>query len=147
MLATAEVAQRYHDAYMSHLRTIPEPSAVPLQVLSQVDEDIAVYRAMGEGDLLGELSKLVGKLRYAALSSDQYLTEEADRQIRAIGALLPPKYRIDELLNAAQERGERAERLTSLRLDRCYKLLREEYEALPAVETQIRELQAEGDRP
>ena len=146
MLATAEVAQRYHDAYVSHLRTIPEPSAVPLQVLSQVDEDIAVYRAMPEGDLLGELSKLVGKLRYAALSSDQYLTEEAERQIRAIGSLLPPKYRIDELLSAAQERGERAERLTTLRLDRCYKLLREEYEALPAVETQIRALQGDGDR-
>ncbi|HEV7216744.1 MAG TPA: hypothetical protein VGP33_16680 [Chloroflexota bacterium] len=140
MLATAEVAQRYHDAYVSHLRTIPEPSATPVQVLSQVDEDIAVYRAMSEGDLLGELSKLVGKLRYAALSSDQYLAEEAERQIHAIGSLLPPKYRIDDLLGVARERGERAERLTSLRLDRCYKLLREEYEALPQVEAQIREL-------
>jgi hypothetical protein len=141
MLATAEVAQRYHDAYVSHLRTIPEP-ATPLQVISQVDEDVAIYRALSEGELLSELSKLVGKLRYAAVSSDPFLSEEAKHQIHAIGSLLPPKYRIDELLAAAQDHGERADRLTELRMDRCYKLFREEYEALPALEAQIRELRA-----
>ncbi|MGI8912712.1 MAG: hypothetical protein ACR2JY_02795 [Chloroflexota bacterium] len=142
MLATAEVAQRYHDAYVSHLRTIPEPSSVPIQVLAQTDEDVAGYRAMSEGELLNELSKLVGKLRYAAIGADQLLADEARRQIKGIGTLLPSKYRVEELLAAAQDQGERADRLTALCLDRCYKLLREEYESLPALETQIRELRS-----
>jgi hypothetical protein len=140
MLATAEVAQRYHDAYVSHLRTIPEPSSEPMKILTQTDDDVAAYRAMTEGELLNELSKLVGKLRYAAIGADQQLADEARRQIKAIGTLLPSKYRVDELLGAAQGQGERADRLTELCLERCYKLLREEYEALPALETQIREL-------
>jgi hypothetical protein len=142
MLATAEVAQRYYDAYVSHLRTIPEPSGASVKVLSQTDEDVAAYRSMTEGELLGELSKLVGKLRYAAIGADQQLADEARRQIKGIGTLLPAKYRVDELLAAAQDQGERADRLTELCLERCYKLFREEYEALPALEMQIRELRS-----
>lgn len=142
MLATAEVAQRYYDAYTTHLRTIPEPAA-PVQVLEQVDEDVAAYRRMSEGELLGELSKLVGKLRYAVGGSDRHLAAEAVRQITAVGDVLPAKYRVGEFLSAAQATGDRAERLTALYLDRSYKLLREEYEALPAVETEIRRLRGE----
>jgi hypothetical protein len=141
MLATAEAAQRYYDAYMSHVRTIPEPAAT-VQVLSQVDEDVAGYRAMTEAELLGELSKLVGKLRYAATGADQHLAAEAKRQIQAVGTLLPAKYRVDELLAAAQGQNASADRLTSLCLERSYKLLREEYEALPTIEAQIRELKS-----
>lgn len=142
MLATAEVAQRYYDAYTSHLRTIPEPKTTPIQVLSEADEDVAPYRKMSESELLGELSKLVGKLRYARGGQDQHLAAEAVRQIHAIDTLLPAKYRVDDLLTAAQDPSEQADRLTALLLDRCYKLFREEYEALPALEAQIRDLRS-----
>lgn len=139
MLATAEAAQRYYDAYSSHLRTIPE-APVTVEVLPQVDEASSQYRTLSEGEQLGELSKLVGKLRYAVSGHDRQLADEAAGQITDLGRLLPSKYRVTDLLAAAQGDGPTADRLASLCLDRCYKLFREEYEALPTLEEEIRQL-------
>ncbi len=143
MLATAEAAQRYYDAYSTHIRTIPS-APVAVQALQAIDEDASAYRAMPEGERLGELSKLIGKLRYAMSGHDEHLAKEAIQQIQALGSSLPSKYRAEDLLSAAQQEGAQADRLASLYMDRCFKLFREEYEALPELEAQIRELREGG---
>ena len=139
MLATAEAAQRYHDAYTSYVRTVPEAPALEVRQASALDEDEVLYQALSESERLGELSKLVGKLRYAIDGKDDRLAAEAKRQIQALGRVLPAKYRVDDLLTAASG-GPNADRLAALYVERCFKLYREEYELLPDLEAQIQEL-------
>ncbi|MCL4508593.1 MAG: hypothetical protein M1296_03575 [Chloroflexi bacterium] len=141
MLVTAEAAQRYHDAYVAYLRTVPEtPAVVAQEVQSLSADELTAFQALTEGEQLSELSKLVGKLRYAVSGHDIYHAAEARRQITALASLLPPKYRIDDLLGAAQRDDATADRLTELYLERCFKILHEEYEQLPALEARIKEL-------
>lgn len=141
MLTTAEVAQRYQEAYSSYLRTIPEPAPLTFDEPQILTDEHTKYTMMTEGERLAELSRLVGMLRHAISGHDTYYEEEATRQITALASLLPAKYRVDELLRAAQRRDTAANQLTELYLERCFKILREEYESLPQLEERIKALQ------
>jgi hypothetical protein len=138
MSATYEAAQRYGDAYQSYLQTVP---AAPT-AKAELNEEEVLYSVMSEGERISELAMLVGKLRYAAEGKDQRLVLETVRQMRALAATLPTKYRMDELLEAATRSDAVDATLLELLVDRVFKLYREEYEALPALELRIRELQA-----
>ncbi len=149
MMAVAEAAQRYFDAYSSHMRTIP---AVP--VASRISpsvhatptpEALSAYQGLSEGERIGEVAKLVGQLRYAKSGADERQAREAIEQLEVLGATLPKKYRVDELITAANG-STNADELSSLYIDRCYKLLREEYELLPSIEARIQAIREHSAR-
>jgi|DewCreStandDraft_5_1066085.scaffolds.fasta_scaffold00111_99 hypothetical protein len=131
-----EAAHEYAQLYQRYIERLPEPAREP-----EPDEDQVRYLLMSERERLEELSRLTGTLRYAVEGRDSRLMAETVRRMQMLARYLPEKYRVNELIAAAQEPGERGTRLSALFLDRSFKLCNERYEELPALEQQIRELQ------
>ena len=102
-----------------------------------------VYGLMSEADLLGELTKLMGQLRYAIEGGDKATAAEAESKLRAVGRHVPANRRIDLLVGAATGSDAESPELTGLFLERAYGLFREDYRAVKSVEDQIRALAGE----
>ncbi len=96
--------------------------------------------ALPERSQLSEIVRLVGTLRYAVEGNDERLRDETTRALRQKTAVLPEKYRANDLINVALIAGPRGQQLTQLYIDRAYKLADEDYTAIPAIEEQIRRL-------
>ena len=95
---------------------------------------------MSESDRLGELTKLVGRLRYAIEAVEQSLIEETESDIRALGNYFPKTYQIAALLQSARRSDQKSASLADLYLKRCFHLSREEYVELGKIESDIEEL-------
>ena len=107
-----------------------------------------VYSLMSDRDKLGELTKLVGKLRFTMEGSDPRQTAEAKLEMQTLSKHLPDSYRIPRLIEVAESSVERGPHLTELYLERCYKLCDEDYLGLQKVEEAIREAeQPSGQSP
>lgn len=120
-------------------RAEPTPSATntpPIEIESLMrDTPTATDR-----ERLGEVSRLIGTLRYAMEGKDERLTEETKIGLVRATSPLPEKYRMGELLNTAVIPDARGQRLAELYLDRAFKLLDEDYEVIASIEQQIKEL-------
>ena len=99
-----------------------------------------VYSLMSEPDRLGELTKLVGRLRYAVDSGESILVEETESDIEALSNYLPPSYQIDSLLKWAGSLENNSASIADLYLKRCFHLAREEYVELGKIEEEISNL-------
>ncbi len=133
-----EIAAEYHRAYQRVTpkeREEPDEDAGP--ALSEVDE--VMYDMMGEADLLGEMSNLVGRLRYASEGRDQSTIDESAARLRAIGRRLPENRRVDRIVDAALSHDEASAELITLYVERAYALLREDYRRVGALDGQIAE--------
>ena len=111
------------------------------------DESFSVnevlYGLMNESDRLQELSKLVGKLRFAIDGKDGALQEETCEEIVAVARHMPPNYEVANLLKSMMEPDpEKGAALTQLYLDRCYKLLEGDEGGVRELEERIRGLEA-----
>lgn len=140
MYATHEVAQEYGRAYKAaadRAAPLAEPQAAP-------DEETLRILLMSEKERLSELVKHTGQLRYAVDGNDATMVRETVALIEKIAQRLPPKYRMAELLEAAQLPGARGRRLAELYIDRCFKLADEAYESLAPLEDEIASLRADG---
>ena len=104
-----------------------------------------LYGLMSDGDKVGELTKLVGRLRYVLEGTEESLVKEAEADINVIAQHLPENHRIPRLIEVAKAGGGQGARLTDLYLQRCFHLIQEEYVKLGEVEKEIRVL--EGSEP
>ncbi len=89
--------------------------------------DDVVYGMMSEADQLSELTKLVGRLRYATEGGDSATADEAAANVRALGRHMASNRHIDRLLDAAVSPSDSGAKLAQLYLERAYSLLREDY--------------------
>jgi hypothetical protein len=105
----------------------PEPAAH--------DPDAARFADMTEEERLNQLSMLTGRLRDSM--QDGAPDRDVERQMRQLAALLPAKYRAQDLLEAALTPGERGLRLAQLYLQRSFKLYHEEYMDLERIDQEI----------
>ena len=135
----AEAAQEYLHAYTTYVETAPAPE--PPRAALSVSVDEVMYSLMNERDKLGELAKLVGKLRYAVDGSDQSQVKEAVSEFEALARYLPEKYRVGQIAAAAQRAGDKGSKLSELHVTRCYKLCDEDYGAVEELDSRIRELE------
>lgn len=131
-----EVAQTYSAHYTSYNATLPQEASPKLNV-SEV-----LYGLMSEAELVRELAKLTGQLRYAVEGNDTRLTEETVNEISQLARYMPPKYRVDELITAGKIRGEKGTKLAELYVERCYKIAAEQYREVQEIDQRINELQA-----
>ncbi|MBI2955465.1 MAG: hypothetical protein HYY30_14215 [Chloroflexi bacterium] len=134
MLAVNQAAREYGQLYTQRSQ--------PTKAQDELSVQDVLFSLMSEPDRLGEIAKLTGKLRYAMGGNDTGLIRETVREMRALGQLLPEKYKIDELIEAAQIPGEKGTRLAALYIDRCYRLSNEEYSELARVEAEIKVLKS-----
>ncbi|MSQ40739.1 MAG: hypothetical protein EXR55_03585 [Dehalococcoidia bacterium] len=102
-----------------------------------------LYAFMEPQEKLKELSQMVGKLRLAVETRDAALRREAEEEVRVLGRYLPSDYRIERLLEAAGQPKAAGARLAQLYVERCYKLSREEYRDLGALDEEILALEAQ----
>lgn len=141
MLAVAEAAESYSEAYRDAVGRVPIAEPEPSPALN-VDE--VLYELMTESDRLQELVKLVGKLRYGLETSDPDVAREAAGQIEVLGRFLPESYRMSQLLGAARRRSATGARLSDLYIQRAFKLHHQSYADLIDIEDQIRQLEAQA---
>lgn len=139
MLETGYAAEAYGNQYDSSTAAAITPD-VP--ALPELDAAAAVYSIMGEGQRLGELTKLTGTLRDATERADTRGAAESLGEMRALVDTLPAKYRGARLLTAVQEQGDHGRRLCQLLLERAYALHREEYLDVGRLDREIDALDA-----
>ena len=104
-----------------------------------------LYGLMSESDRLSELTKLVGRLRFAVDGSDEGLIEEAEAEIHTIAKYLPKNHGISELVKAVKTPGTRGTELAEFYLTRCYHLVQEEYGQVARIEEKIRAIEGDKD--
>ncbi len=140
--ATNEAVQAYarlHDAYRK-----TQPVAGPEGDSAGADVQRVVYQLLSERDRLGELSRMVGTVRFALDRDDQELVKETDASLESLQELLPERYWVERVRSAAHDMSDTGATLAQLYVERCYKLLDQEYDAVQELERRIAE--AEGQK-
>ena len=111
-----------------------------VHVLDSVKD--VMYEFMGEPDKLSELSKLVGKLRFASEGHEGFynrsLIEEVESEILSLARYLPVNYNIKSLIQSTKLESDSGSVLAQLYLERCYKLYEEDYIELQNIEDRIK---------
>ena len=140
MMKVNDIVQEYLECYekVNGIQLSMSDDDVGLTEIEHVND--VVYSLMSEPDRLGELTKLVGRLRYAVDSGESILVEETESDIEALSNYLPSSYQIDTLLKWAGSLENNSASIADLYLKRCFHLAREEYVELGKIEEDISNL-------
>jgi hypothetical protein len=143
MLAqVSDAAQEYLRVYSAHIGSLPQDDESVEPNGSTVDDFL--FGLMSDRDKLGELTKRLGKLRYAVEGGDDALAEETVVEMEGLGAHLAAKYKVAEITAAARLPQDRGRKLSELYVARCYKICDEDYLAVESIDRAIAELHAES---
>lgn len=114
--------------------------AVASNGVEHADEPLNGGGNLTDREQLSEIARLIGTLRYALDGHDERQVEETKRALRRASAMLSPKFRADDLIEAVVTPGATGQKLAELYLTRAYRLVDEDYPAIPPIEQQIKEL-------
>ncbi len=114
------------------------PSDTPRE--AQVDVDELLLQVMPDREKVGRLARLLGTLRYALEGGDTRLADETIGDMQRVGRRLSEKYHAPELIDAARSPEPRSAQLAQLYLERCYRLVDEDYAALTDIDRKIEAL-------
>ena len=142
MEAVNEAVQSYASLWSDYTERASTTTSTPAEALSGEGVNEVLYSLMGERDRLGELSKLLGTLRYAAERNDQALIQETGASVRALGRYLSEQHKVDRIVEAAKDPSERGARLAKLYLDRAYRLCEQDFRALEELDKAIQEVES-----
>ena len=147
MHEAAEAVQEYQRLYRQYAGSAqPAPGAPKaVEAVGSADVQRVLYELMGERDRLGELSKLVGTMRFANEGGDTALADETDGRFEALEELLPDHYWVARVRSAARDASDAGAQLVQLYVDRAYKLADEDFAAVELLEKRIADLG--GDAP
>ena len=116
----------------------PEPEPEPEQERDDsYNVNEVLFSFMSESDKLGELSGLLGRLRFAVDGSDQATADEVGAEITVLARHLPENFRVNDLLDAARDDSDRSAQLAKLYIDRCFRLSAGDAVAAIELEAQI----------
>lgn len=150
MEAVTEAVQSYSQlcaSYLNEAQTTEGSSQGEVQ--GETDEDTSyqvsevLFGLMSESDKLTELSRLLGKLRFAQEGQDEPMVSEATEEIRALARHLPEEFWVSGLLAAAQDASQRGARLVQLYLDRCFRISAGDHGTAEALAREIQSLSEE----
>ena len=130
------------EAIGEELRETPEAAAVPeTEPEPEPDDSLNVnevlFSFMSESDKLGELSRLLGRLRFAVDGADQSEADEVGAEITVLARHLPENFKVSDLLNVAKDNSERSSQLAKLYIDRCFRLSAGDAGAATELDAQI----------
>jgi hypothetical protein len=148
MQPVADVGREYAEGYQAYVDRAPlgttvESATSESDSSSSVDVDEILLQVMPDRDKIERLARLVGTMRYALGGGDAALLQETADDMERVGRRLGDKYRVPELIAAARLAGPRGGDLAQLYVERCYKLVDEDYAAVPAIEQRIAALNAQ----
>jgi hypothetical protein len=142
-----DIGAQYAERCTTYFESNPLPTA-PASVgelsssASDVDVDELLLQVMPDREKVSRLARLTGTLRYAIDGGDRRLIDETVADMSRVGRHLSDKYRPNELIAAAQSPSANSAQLAQLFLERCYRLIDEDYAALADIDRQIEALQA-----
>ncbi len=152
MEAVTEAVQAYSQLYADFVgstgASVLEPVAEgdPAVLQSAADRSYQVnevlFSLMSESDKLAELSRLLGKLRFAVEGHDSRETGDAAEEISTLSRYLPEGFQVSALLSVAKDTSRKGSRLAQLYLDRCFRLSAGDVRGAETLEEEIRSLQA-----
>ena len=148
MMIVQETVQLYRDLYGKLLGDISkeELTHVPMSqeaIQSGLGVNDVLYSLMSEADKLNELTKLIGRLRFAMDGGEESLVKDAEVDITLLSKHLPDDYKTARLTEVVKSGLNDGEALANLYLQRCFHIVHEEYVELGKVEEQIKNI--EGD--
>ena len=144
MARVGDLATRYAQLYAENLERSPEPEPISTpDTVSELTASDVIYGLMSEQQKLAELAKLAGQLRYAVEGGDRRQVADLVGDIERLASHLPSTYDLPAFLGAAQRPDTVGQQLSTLYLERCYKLASEDYDALARIDEQIRNLKRE----
>jgi hypothetical protein len=129
--------------------TTGEPEVLPSaeepaeELDSSFNVNDVLFSFMSESDKLSELSRLLGRLRFAVEGADQSAATEVGEEIAALARHLPEEFQVANLLAVAQDTSERSSQLAKLYLDRCFRLSAGDAGQAADLEAEIRRLLGE----
>ncbi|PKB71796.1 MAG: hypothetical protein BZY87_03495 [SAR202 cluster bacterium Io17-Chloro-G6] len=135
-----ELGQIQESAPPSAEGPAPEPAEEPDDSYN-VNE--VLFSFMSESDKLAELSRLLGRLRFAVDGSDQATADEVGQEITVLARHLPEDFRIGDLLHVARDNSQKSSELAKLYIDRCFRLSAGDAGAAKELENQILLLRAQ----
>ena len=146
MHEAAEAVQEYSQLYRQYAASDEPPPSEPAAIAPAGPGDVqrVLYGLMGERDRLGELSKLVGTMRFAAEGGDTGLAEETDVSLQALQELMAEHYWVQRVRRAARDPSDLGGKLAQLYVERCYRLLDQDFTAVAELERRIAEVAPDG---
>jgi hypothetical protein len=142
----ADIGTQYADAcsrFAESAASVLEPAApASSEASSSVDVDELLMQVMPDSEKVGRLARHAGTLRYALDGGDQRLVDETITDMERVARHLSDKFRSNELIAAARSTDPRAAQLAQLYIERCYKLVDEDYAALAELDSRIEQLQS-----
>ena len=141
MMSMNEVVQRYAEMYSQVAPESGQGEQADEAEPAELGVSEVLYGLMSQSDKLGELTRLVGRLRFAVEGSDASLIKEAEEGINLLATHLPENHDIPQLLEAVKSSESAGTELANLYLQRCYHLVQEDYGKMGQIEEQIRELE------
>ena len=122
-----EMMQAVSDVVRDYAQMWADFSKLPTATEGQIEGDApgvkeVVFSLMSERDRLADLSKLVGRLRFAVEGNDRQTGSEIEEEIEILSRYLPENYYISSLLKAVTDSSAKGDQLAQLYVDRCYKL-------------------------
>ena len=145
MSRVSEAVQSYSEEYARIAgsstvggETQGDDSDAEVEELSVSD---VLYGLMSDSDKLSELSKLIGRLRFAVDGSDERLISETETEIAMVANHLPQSHNIPQLIEAVKSNDRHSAELADIYLQRSYHLVQEDYAKLTDIEGRIKELE------
>ena len=146
LMLVSDLAGEYAQLYTRYADRLPEVEAEPeSEALPGVDVDDLLVSVMSDSEKVGRLAKLTGTVRYALEGGDGALLADTVRDMERVARHLPDRYRAADLISAAQDPAPRSGRLAELLLQRCYKLVGEEYSEIEMLDAEIEKLGDEAE--
>ena len=105
------------------------------------DVNEVIYSLMNDRDKLEELTKLIGKLRYAAEDSGGRLSQETEEQIKLLSKHLSKNHEISKIIEAVKGSDNAGHKLADLYLQRSFHLINESFADLSKIEKEIKKLE------
>jgi hypothetical protein len=143
----ADIGTQYADRCATYFAAQASEEPVPSAISSgsdSVNVDDLLLQVMPDRDKVGRLARLTGTLRYAMEGGDERLTDETVSEMQRIARHLPDKYQPAELIAAARSTEPRGAQLAELYLERCYRLVDEDYAAMADLDRKIESLRSSG---
>ena len=143
MMAINDAVQQYAEAYTAVAGVVGPADPEEASADSGLGVNEALYGLMSDSDKLGELTKLVGRLRYAVDGAEANLVSETEAEIDLLSRHLPPNHDVPLLIAAVKSNDSHSASLADLYLQRCFHLVHEEYAQVSQTEDQIKRLESE----
>lgn len=142
MFNVNEMLQAYSQLYAANAPVAISEPEEPEDAASGAGVNEVLYGLMSESDRLGELTRLIGRLRYAVDGSEDSLIRETEDEIDVLEKHLPEGMQVPKLVAAVKTADARGAQLAALYLQRSYHLVQEAFTELGAVDREIEELEA-----